>query len=383
MKDGDYSSSKNDELPPGLLPRRLSRTLQKYPGLCKCVRKLSLKVQNVNWYENAGGHERLMRLFPSIQEMTLSPPPKEYNFPMSDRLTMMNLDFSYKLRRFWDLPRWTNPTPFDLSKYLSKPTLRQLQFEHTESSYYKPIHTANPGSSAVTHLRFVDWLPHEVGVLASVLPSIKHLRHFLLEVNGGWGGGIFPRALGPQEYGHLLEPHSASLEELVIAYSDQAYCHGRTFRRKESPFMGILADFDHLRRLALPEPFLVSLSDASFHQLLPPRLEELQVEFPMDGKKDVYRQGNSLGGRESLYRHWRMQKLAKSKAKCLPGLNHVIWWFQPTSRQVGMGERLPFESEQMEELFEDFGRVGVKFEWISTPFFKDTPFAACLHGHAP
>lgn len=378
MEDSDYSSLKPGEPPPGLLPETLSLNLRINPEFCRYVRKLSLKVQNVSWYENAGGYQRLITSFPSIQEITLKPPPKRYNFSMSNRLTTMNLDFSYDVRRFWGLPKPLELTPLDLSKYLSKPTLRKLQFEHIESLYYRPASTAKPGSSAVTDLRFIDWLPHEVNILKSVLPSIRYLRHFVLEVNGVWGGGRLLTALGPHDYGLLLQPHSTSLEELSIAYSNTAYCHGSAFRQRASPFMGTLTSFHNLNRLALPEPFLVSLSDASFHKLLPPQLQELQIQYPLGDKKDVLREGDSVGDRESQYRHWRMQKLAKNKETFVPRLKYVVWWFQQTSRQVSMGQPAPFDPEEMNELARDFEKVGVRCQWVSMPCFKDTPFAEYL-----
>lgn len=45
--------------------------------------------------------------------------------------------------------------------------------------------------------------------------------------------------------------------------------------------MGTLTDYHNLKRLAIPEPFLVELKDVSFHKLPPSRLEELQIQYPI------------------------------------------------------------------------------------------------------
>lgn len=396
MRESHYSSLKTKELPPGLGPESLSLNLEKHPYLCEYVRELSLKVHNVSWYENIGGHQRLMELLPSLQKISLNPPPKEYNSPMSDRLTTMKLDFSYELGRFWAPRRLIDATQFDLNQYLSKPRLKKLQLEHIEQIYYKPVHTGEPGSSAITDLRFIDWDPGKVGILSSVLPSIQHLTHFVLEANGYWQGGS-AHGLAPYDYGLLLQPHSASLEELIIAYSDEAYNDGDSFPAKPTPTMGTLTGYHHLKRLAIPEPFLAGLNDPSFHKLLPSRLEELQIQYPMGVWKPVMdRQGDA--GTQPPYRLMRMEKLAKNKEMLVPRLKYVVWWFQQTSRQVSIGDPPPFDHrcpsrtnatrmsddprkgpvygppEDMDKLAEDFEKVGVKFEWVSMPCLMDTPF---------
>ncbi len=397
MRGSDYSSLNSEELPPGLVPENLSLILRKYPYLYGTVRKLSLMVHNVSWYENTGGYQSLIQLLRSLQDISLNPPPKEYNFPMTDRLTTMKFDFSYEHGRFWTPRRLIDATPFDLNEYLSKPTLRKLQFEHIENLYYSPVHSGNPGSSAVTDIHFIDWLPQRVDILTSVLPSFRHLERFVLEVDGYWQGESIHR-LAPYDYGLLLQPHSASLEELTIAYNDEAYSDGRC-PRKPRPVMGTLTNYHNLKKLAIPEPFLAELKDPSFHKLLPPHLEELQIQYPMGTTNRIPdRQGHLLS--YPPYRLLRMQKLAKNKESFVPRLRHVIWWFQQTTLQVSMGDPPPFNylrnlnngsnatrwwndprqgplygpPDDMENLAEDFRKVNVKFEWVSIPWLKDTPF---------
>ena len=163
--------------------------------------------------------------------------------------------------------------------------------------------------------------------------------------------------------------------------------------------MGTLTDYHNLKKLAIPEPFLAEFKDPSFHKLLPPHLEELQIQYPMGNTIPVMdRQGHF--GTKPPYRLMRMQRLAKNKESFVPRLRHVIWWFQQTTRQASMGDPPPFDRqrhftkgsnatrmsddprkgplygppEDMENLTEDFRKVDVKFEWVSMPWLKDTPF---------
>lgn len=397
MRADGYVSLKPEELPPGLMPESLSLRLKHNPDLCRNVRKLNLTVHNVGWYENPSGHRKLMTLLPSIQEISLNPPPKEYNFPMSNRLATMSLDFIYDDKLFWAPSRLIDATPFNLNNYLSKPSLRKLQFKHTEISHYMPIHSGDVGSSAITDLRFIDWLPQELEILGYVLPSVKHLKHFVVEANGcSFWHNSKTHGLAPHDYGLLLQPHSTSLEELIIAYSDGTYNDGTDFPPTSTPLMGTLTNYHNLKRLAIPEPFLVGLEDMSFHQLLPPLLEELQMQYPMGVKNPVLDRQGDVGSRPP-YRLMRMKRLAENKASIVPRLKHVIWWFQQTPWQVSVGDPPPYNPntrsrttdqpprgplygppEDMYKLAEDFMKVGVKFEWVSMPRFKYTPFGEFL-----
>ena len=403
MGSSDYSSLGANELPPGLEPVSLSSSLEKYPSLRKHVRSLSLKVHSVSWYENPNGHERLMKLLPSIQQISLNPPPKEYRFYTSDQLTTMKLDFSYDLARFWSPNRLIDATPFDAHNYLLLPKLNRLQFENDDPVYYAPLLTRLPEKSTVTDIRFINWSPERVRVLNSVIPSCTDLKHFVLETNHS--GHRFNHPLGPQHYGLLLEPYSASLESLIIAYSDGAYNDGEGFPPQSPldalPAMGPLTNYHHLKRLVLPETLLAHPKGPSFHKYLPPQLEELQIQY----HRGIYRrvldkQGDSLGA--AHHRLLRMQKLAKHKDTLVPRLRHVVWWFQQTWAQVvslAVPETHPRKEKlfrdsnatrlsddprkglifgplgDMDELVERFAKVGVRFEWCSVPTFDDTPFA--------
>ena len=110
----------------------------------------------------------------------------------------------------------------------------------------RPFTRETPSSSAVTDLRFTDWHPQDVSLLASVLPSIRHWKHFMIDVRGRWmyhPVTVPMYELPPHDHGLLLQPHNASLEELVIAYSNEAYSDLMHFPPKASPVMGTLTNY--------------------------------------------------------------------------------------------------------------------------------------------
>ena len=404
IADDDYYYIERDELPIGLVSETIGRSLNRHPEMCKHVQNVSLRVSNKSWYENVGGHQRLLILLPSLKQLTLDPPPKEYNFQMNDRLTTMRLSFFYDKGSFWAPARRIDADSFNLNEYLSIPTLRKVQFGHVERRFYhKTIHTGMPSSSAITDLRFTDWHPQDVSLLASVLPSIRHLKHFMIDIRGRWMHypvTVPMCGLLPHDYGLLLQPHNASLEELVIAYSNGAYNDFMHFPPKASPVMGTLTNYHSLKRLAIPEPFLVGLPDLSFHSILPPNIQELQIQYPVR----VLTTSPQMPVSERAYYHVsKMETLAKNKEQFVPQLKHVVWWFQgdpgpdyangllPNGRSYSYRLNVMPRSHGPsqgpvhgplnigERLAKDFREVGVKFQWVSEASFRATPFAKYLY----
>ena len=84
------------------------------------------------------------------------------------------------------------------------------------------------------------------------------------------------RAIAPETIGQLIIPHASTLVQLEIAASDAAGF-------PSTSFIGSLAGYPNLKRLAIPEPFLVAVEDeaSTFLDVLPPNLEELQLQYPM------------------------------------------------------------------------------------------------------
>lgn len=271
----------------------------------------------------------------------------------------------------------------DLSEYLLKAGLRKLQIEH--SSFLPEAHAHNYAPAAIGHrhgtsrieeLRFIDCSPRTLGVLPGILCSIRRLKRFLLETN-------FPsqarqanpdtitipsQRISPSGLAEAMHVHCKNLEELLIAFSD-----GASFL--SDSVMHDLKDYISLKRLAMPEPFLLLTFDCpSFHHLLPQQLEELQIQYPMDthAKRDLSAQ---------QVRIRRMEALAQYRSKNVPSLKQVIWWYQQCQSAVDEDDNdgLVYDPEfDLRRLCGDFKSPGVRFERISSPYFGCTPLAKPL-----
>ena len=402
--DNHYLSKSRHQLPAALVsdPKGL---ILRSPSFCAHVQNLSLRVLNTNWYTNSKGHRQLMELLPRIKEITLDPPPRKYDFSVSDQLTTMRLNLPYGFGHFWNPKLW--PGYFDLNEYLSNPSLRNIQFNSSYNRFcYNTIHTGNSRSSTIVDLRFINWLPQDVHLLLTVLPSIKRLKHFAIDVDGQWTGPRPPlwgppkQILVPHDYNHLLQLHKASLEQVVIAYCPRAYRDMEGFGydspelppSRALPVMGSLSNFPRLKRLAIPEHFLVTHKDASIHQLLPPNLEELQIQII--GVRDWY--ANDVS-HELLYYRLRIETLAQNKNEFVPRLKRVVFWIQTPPYDLWIekcgytfntteGPEDRYEDpistgfrEYMVELKELYQMANVRFDIVLTLDFKNTPFAKYLY----
>ena len=400
MSDNHYFAKGRHDLPAGLVSDPEGLNLRSFPSFCTHVQKLSLKVRKTNWYTNPSGHRKLLELLPRIKELTLNPPPWKYDDPVSDQLRTMRLNLPSGFADFRPPKLW--PAYFDLNEYLSKPSLRNVQFDNFEEDRqnYKVVHTGNSNSSTIEDLRFINWHRDDVRVLGLVLPSIRRLKHFVIDVHGKWEGSVAQQmqGLAPHDYGDLLQLHNASLEQVIIAYCNDAYLdlNGQNFPRRESPVMGSLSGYPQLKRLAIPEKFLVTRQDVSIHQLLPPNLEELQIQT--SGIQGSLRDGYDNDPDDIPYYHSWIETLAQHKNEFVPRLERVVWWFQMlpsglvndnsylyTLNAARASEELHKDPacadflERVVELGEMFQKVNVTFEVVLTRNFKRTQFAKYLY----
>ena len=302
------------------------------------------------------------------------------------QLEILRLNFLDDIERFWFPKEVFDTTSFDLNQYLSLPALRTLQFENIQNSFrFGMVSSGKPRSSTVVDLRFINLHLQHVNTLADVLPSIRQLEHFVLEVNGMWISHM-RQGLAPHDFGALLQPHSESSEELVIAYGDNVF---DPVRHSPLPVIGLFHNYHALTRLAIAESFLVTSPGQHFFHMLPPNLQEFQVQHPRDlspvmvGHVDnAHILRNRLTGMEFLPRY---------KEEVLPRLKHVVSWFQrPPGTQLyrfnlaQASNVLPDDpisgfEKHVAELAEKFRKVNVKFEVILTSSFRDTPFEKYLY----
>ena len=399
--DNHYSSKRRHELPARLVSDPKGKALKSFPSFCTHVKKLSLEVLSTNWYTHPGGHRKLLELLPRIKELTLDPPPRKYGFPMSDQLTTMRLNLPYEFALFRNPKIW--PAYLDLEEYLSKPSLQRLQFDSEyDRFHYKIIHTGNTKNSNVMDLRLINWLPEDVHVLSTVLGSIKRLKNFVIHVDGHWRGPP-PRywhqamkILKPQDYSALLELHNKSLEQIIIAYRHDAYIgvSGLDFPDGALPVMGSLSTYPSLKRLAIPEHFLITGEDLSMNKILPPNLEELQIQVTgvrgWDNDDDV--------ADELPYYEYRIEAISRYKNDFLPRLERVVLWIQTAPVGSFLDDTYVYTldairdpehpynhkfyklfKEHMVEVAEMLDEVNVRFEVVLTHDFKRTPFAEYLY----
>lgn len=71
-----------------------------------------------------------------------------------------------------------------------------------------------------------------------------------------------------------------------------------------------------------------------------------------------------------------MRDLLGHKKTHLPILKTVVWWYQQYADWVLEGEMGPEygAAECLSQLGQGFKEVGIKFNWVSTPYFRNTPF---------
>lgn len=150
-------------------------------------------------------------------------------------------------------------------------------------------------NSSITTLRLTNCGDMHLGALPDMLQSMKGLECFTFTVECAWESehmrtpGISPRAMA-----RSLEPHIDTLVELIIAGDNAAWF-------LNTSLFGTLAQYRHLKRLAIPEPFLVPDYVSTLHQCLPSQLEDLQLQYPMGFEQ-------SLDNQRKI-RHARMKTL--------------------------------------------------------------------------
>ena len=377
---------------PGMGIKLLLSTLEKHPHLIPLVKKLNLKVVDYLWYglplQSGGELYCLIEMLSSLQELSLNP-PIPYNdrvklLPTSHTFTSMRLDFLYNESTFWQSSR--KPSKTDLTEYLFIARLRKLQIRRVALAPRLHAHSFTPvalgpryGTSRLEELRFIDCYPSTLGILPGLLRAIRRLRRFALETNCPWqvrlavlkSGGVLDHQISPSAFEQALHPHCKTLEELFIAFSD-----GASFL--SDSILHDLTDYTSLKRLAIPEPFLLSApNSASFHQLLPDQLEELQIQYPM-GFTEKHPERDLTGPQ---YRIARTEALAKYRVDHLPKLNHIVWWYQQcqSCAVADDGEGPMYDPVvELRSLCVSFRELGVKFEWTSKPYFGSTPLAKPL-----
>ena len=334
------------------------------------VRSLSLTVSYHPWYERLQEQNDLIQLLPRLRSLYLNPPPLD--LVLSHHPLLDNLHLDFKLAFYaWnavspDAYRELPDTPAleYLSRHLWYPSLRNLEAKNLSLSKIDgntllPTHRYR--TSPITNLSLLQCSDVALGALPEFILSFKALQSFTLELEypseTPWGTAH--ASTPPHEIGHSISIHRDTLVAMIVACSN-----GASFPR--TSLFGTLAHFTCLRRLGILEPLLVDKGDSNFHSLLPPSLELLQLQYPVEFIPGLQCPGNP----EMPQRLRRVKLLAEHKYLTLPSLKRVIWWDQPTALWPN-ATCLP--ASDMQSLADDFWSKGLKFEHLSSPFFEETP----------
>ena len=294
---------------------RLMNTLSARQKLARQVHTLSLRVHYGLWYKAFAADSRLLNLLPELKALSLSPPPLRLSVSrMNSTITSLRLDFSQVTDHYDEADDRFRMVPMDIiARHLSLPKLRKLQVEKTQiRPNFDGINHLPVGNSSVDDLRLLECCEQKCDrIVAAFLCSIKSLKRFVFEVTSQSqhtlqfeaNAGSFERA---------LTRHQATIEELAIATGEGSSIISWT--------LGPFTKWSSLKFLAIPDYMTLGLFPGSqtLHRILPPLLEELQIEFPWP------RLTQRIRDRARAKNVTDMQHLAENKESCFPRLNLVI-----------------------------------------------------------
>ena len=342
------------------LVNNLSQNLQIRPY----ISTLSLEVIRGSSYVQFTDHESLLNLAPNLQSLRLKPPL--VHFQLSNLslpcLETLRLDFGYSLDQ-QELPTSEQKHPLEiLAQQFWVPHLRRLyasglSFTQKMSILFPPDRQM---TATITNLQFCSANGDDLGCLPNILLCVKALQSFTLEFFMPWKPShVATHGIPPNKIGQMLHGHAETLVRLEIAanWSDTADF--------PTSLIGSLACYSYLRRLAIPEPFLVVVGNeaSTLVDVLPPNIEELQLQIPL-----LLTQG---WDKNRATRIRRLDQLAAAKSVRFPTLRRVIWWSQPAECCGGIQD---WPVEDMYHLTTAFEKFDVKFEWLWTPYFHETLF---------
>lgn len=262
-----------------------------------------------------------------------------------------------------------------LAKHLWLPNLRKVQVERILfTPYFEKAHHLLQGSSPIDVLRFLKcYASKSDRVVAAFLRSIKCLKRFVFETSSpscqiaqtGPRTGVFELA---------LSRHQETIEELAIANSEGSPMLGWR--------LGPFTQWSSFKRLAVPGYMILGVFPGirNLHEILPPLLEEFQIQHPTGHSNRSLPQvayGSSLDSVVQANYVPDMRRLAENKDFCAPRLNRVTWCYQrPT-----YSSEYPLDANLagLIGIFLAFEKVGVKFEQVTEASFKDTPFSKRLY----
>ncbi|KAM0797361.1 hypothetical protein BDR22DRAFT_892459 [Usnea florida] len=366
---------------------QLEANLYARPELGAYTTALSFHVVNYFWYQDRPDLS-LIRYMPRLRQLSYDPPPFQPGRLIANHkeLTALRFDFSDYFDSCLEFSSPLHIIAKELScgSHFSK--LRKIQaekFDYMNDSY--PVHSPVGEQmlfrySPVEDLRFLDCCPWIHGdVLGRFIHAVRYLKCFVLEINSSWDYFIGRNTSAPEVVIiDELERQRGTVEELAISTTEQEL---DLYRHTSGP----LIKWTALKRLAIPESMLsetplfqVNLDENKLHQVLPPQLEELQLDKKCSAFSTAGLQRDLVIKKEDLR---TLEELATNKNACVPGLRRVIWWLQhPSSENLSYHTISPLVPHvQLDALEYVFSEVDVRFEWVLTALFKNTPVGKRLY----
>ncbi|MCJ1411550.1 hypothetical protein MMC19_005640 [Ptychographa xylographoides] len=340
-------------------------TFTKNPHLRSCVTKLHLSASHHPYDVAFSGHAQLISILPALRDVSLTPPPIDLDLSTCTQLESLSLNFSEYSGQYGNEPEDSEEkvNPFEvIARHMWIPTLRRLHLDtiwpdpDPASQHLSPLMY---GTSPITELSLRHGHSVNARIFPDLLYSIKALKSFVFESDNPWyDEDIEAHRVSPAFLGQALHPHSQTLVELIVAGHDVIGFRGQSL-------MDNLKSFPSLKRLGIPEVFLVSPEGRTIHDCLPPHLEELQLEYILAA--------HQWTADEQLRCFGRMDDLADSKHVCFPRLTLVRFWIQDIAylkKQNPSFHRLV--ELHLGRLPGRFEEVGVDFDWFSSLYLPET-----------
>ena len=360
--------------------RQLFEHLAKHPKMLKEIRSVSVTVQDRSWYYWYFQHSGLLDSLPYLEHLTLSPPPLfSMGFPAQTSnhgrraLRSLRLDFLFLTSQGYPGNAYDGICHV-LSHHLYWLDLHKLRIDGLD---WIGEHTLRDVKTFIRDLWCVGCRNYEtVAPATQLMRSSTTLVRFIFETNASYSPGCaFPRPLPPplspfSLYNSGLYWHKSTLRQLVIASSDDGMI-------PKDWTTGPLDKFCQLEKLAVPFFMLPrSTLDKAGYELLPPNLEDLQIEYPsywQATQATIFDEEQNL---DAVRSH-----VGKMKSS-LPYLKSLIMWDQRDHVQMAeMGgcflDHVPLENLRMHE--QAHKEFGIKFEWVAVPSFWDTPVGKALN----
>ena len=350
--------------------RRLCQHLEQNPKMLMAIESVSLAVEDRSWYTSCVQHKRLLHSLPNLNHLTLSPPP-----PMSLRWLERNCRYGPRFLRSLRLDFLPLMAPLyhlhvleDINNVIDHtrywPGLHKLRIDGLK---FVNVPFAYKEMAFIRDLWCVGCREWEAAVTTTqLIKSSTGLIRYIFETDTDRS---YHRPFLPQDpfllYNDLLI-HRRTLRQLVIATSNLGVID-------ESWKLGSLKAFSQLEKVALPCSLMPapSLSKTDYG-MLPPNIEELQIEHPVNGNPLVIHSEDKLEMFQSC--------TGQIKAR-LPFLRRVIFWYQGDPVQMAERHGGIFDLSILERLRmvgKTFEEVNIKFEWLSVSSFWDTPIGKAL-----